>query len=352
MKSFNLSFRYVLLMAIVLPFLFACGDKKQKASGGNSAPLQVKAMVVIPQYFESRFVVMANLLPFEEADLKAPVSGNVMSIDFREGEKVRKGQSLIRIDDRIWKARLKGLEAQLTIARSDSVRNGALLDVQGVSQESVDKTNAQIQELEAQIEELQVNISLANVTAPFSGRLGMRDFSVGAYLSQGTTITTLVQSDKLKVDFEMPGRYIENISLGEDIRLVYQNDTLIAKVYAIDPRIDPNSRTIRVRCVMPNPNEKYVPGIFTEVIIPTNMNDNALVVPTSVVIPALNTQTVYVYHGGKAFRKDVELGYRTDQQVQILNGLNPGDTVITTGLLEIKDNMPVAIGEIENGKGL
>ncbi|MCA9735592.1 efflux RND transporter periplasmic adaptor subunit, partial [candidate division KSB1 bacterium] len=316
--------RYLLLL--VFPaFLFGCNDAKKKAGGPSAAPLQAEAMVVKPQYFESKFVVNANLLPYEETDLKAPVSGNVLSIFFKEGDKVSKGQPLIKIDDRVWKARLKGLQSQLRIARSDSTRNAALIDVQGVSQEAVDKTNAQIQELEAQIEELQVNISLANVTAPFTGRLGMRDFSVGAYLAQGTTITRIVQADKLKVDFEMPGRYIENINLGEQIQMVYHEDTLEAKVYAIDPRIDPSSRTIRIRCELPNPGEKYVPGIFATVIIPTNITENALVVPTSAVIPALNKQTVYVYHGGKAFRKDVELGERTDVEVQILSGLNPGD---------------------------
>ncbi|MBN2172899.1 MAG: efflux RND transporter periplasmic adaptor subunit [Bacteroidales bacterium] len=349
MNSFSIIIRSLIILTIMLPVLFACNESKEKAGGTSSAPLLVEAMIVKPQYFESKFVINANLLPYEETELKAPVSGNVLSIFFKEGDKVSKGQPLIKIDDRIWKARLKGLKSQLSIARSDSTRNAALIDVQGVSQEAVDKTNAQIQELHAQIEELQVNISLANVTAPFTGRLGMRDFSVGAYLSQGMTITRIVQADKLKVDFEMPGRYIQNIKLGEQIQMIYHDDTLTAKVYAIDPRIDPNSRTIRIRCELPNPGEKYVPGIFASVIIPTNITQNALVVPTSAVIPALNTQTLYVYHAGKAFRKEVELGDRTNVEVQIMSGLNPGDTILLTGLMMVKDNMPVQIKEIVKG---
>ena len=313
--------------------------------------LQVKALVLTPRYFQDRFIVNANVLPFEETDLRAPVSGNVLSIHFREGEKVTRGQPLVHIDDRIWKARLKGLKAQLEIAKSDSARNEALIDVQGVSQETVDKSNAQIKELQAQIEEMEVNISLANVKAPFSGRVGMRDFSVGAYLSQGATITTLVQSDRLKVDFEVPGHYLGHIRTGETVALVYQADTLEARVYAIDPLIDMNSRTIRVRCVMDNPGEKYMPGIFVEVIIPINSDDKAIVVPTAAIIPALNIQTVYVYHNGRGFRKEVELGPRTDQEVQVLQGLNPGDTIIMTGLLEIKDNMPVTIDKITKSPG-
>jgi membrane fusion protein (multidrug efflux system) len=350
MISNSVILKKILILVFTIPLLMGCSESKKKTGGPSSAPLQVEAMIATPQYFESKFVVNANLLPYEETDLKAPVSGNVLNIYFKEGDKVTKGQPLIKIDDRVWKARLKGLESQLSIARSDSTRNAALIDVQGVSQEAVDKTNAQIQELQAQIEELQVNISLANVTAPFTGRLGMRDFSLGAYLSQGTTITRIVQADKLKVDFEMPGRYIDNIKLGEQIQMLHQEDTLLAKVYAIDPRIDLNSRTIRIRCEFPNPGEKYVPGIFASVIIPTNITENALVVPTSAIIPALNTQTVYVYQAGKAFRKEVKLGDRTDIGVHILDGINPGDTVILTGLMQVKDNMPVQIKKIVKGE--
>lgn len=338
--------------AITLIILTSCGQKKNTGPGMTMAPLQVKATILAPQYFQDRFIVNANVLPFEETDLKAPVSGNVLSIHFREGEKVTKGQPLVHIDDRVWKARLKGLKARLEIAKSDSARNMALIDVQGVSQETVDKSNAQIKELEAEIEEMEVNISLANIKAPFPGRVGMRDFSVGTYLAQGTTITSLVQADRLKVDFEMPGRYLDHIRTGENVELVYQSDTLDATIYAIDPRIDMNSRTIRVRCVMPNPGEKYVPGIFVEVVIPINSDNTALVIPTAAVIPSLNAQTVYVYHDGKAFRKEVELGSRTDMQVLVQEGLNPGDTIIMTGLLEIRDNMPVVISEIIKGSGL
>jgi membrane fusion protein (multidrug efflux system) len=340
-----------LLPVIALSFLTSCKEQKKASPAAGMSPLQVKVFILKPQLFQDRFIVNANVIPFEETDLKAPVSGNVLSIHFKEGEKVKQGQPLVQIDDRIWKARLKGLKAQLDIAKSDSARNEALIDVQGVSQETVDKSNAQIKELQAQIEEMEVNISLACVKAPFSGRVGMRDFSVGAYLSQGMTITTLVQSDRLKVDFNVPGRYLDYIRDGQMVKLVYQADTLEATVYAIDPQIDINSRTFRVRCVMPNPGEKYVPGIFVEVIIPVNSDDKALVVPTAAIIPALNSQTVYVFHNGIAFRKEVELGPRTDLQVQVQKGLNPGDTIIMTGLLEIKDNMPVVIRDILKSPG-
>ncbi|MBN1340262.1 MAG: efflux RND transporter periplasmic adaptor subunit [Bacteroidales bacterium] len=330
-------------MTILLPLLWACGGTKKQEAPAAAAQLQVKAMVLTPQYFESRLIVNANLLPYEEAELKAPVAGNVLSISFEEGQRVIRGQALVHIDDRVWKARLKGLQAQLSIASSDLQRGSSLLEVRGVSEETIDKLKARIDELQAQIEELEVSISLAHVTAPFNGRVGMRDFSVGAYLSQGATITSIVQADRLKVDFEVPERYLLNLSAGEKVRMVYHSDTLTATVYAVDPKVDPGSRTIRVRCVMPNPNEKFLPGIFVEVIIPIRINPEALVVPSSAIIPALNTQTVYLYRQGRAYRTEVELGDRTDVLVEVLNGLSPGDTVITTGLMEVRDQGQVQI---------
>ncbi len=341
--------RLSLVPVIALVLLGSCKEQKKPGPGAGMTTLKVDALVLNPQLFRDRFIVNANVIPFEETDLKAPVPGNVLGIHFMEGEKVRQGQPLVQIDDRIWKARLKGLKAQLEIAKSDSARNEALIDVQGVSQETLDKSNAQIKELQAQIEEMEVNVSLANVKAPFSGRVGMRDFSVGAYLSQGATITTIVQSDRLKVDFNVPGRYLDYIRSGQKVELIYRADTLEATVYAVDPRIDMNSRTFRVRCVMPNPGERYVPGIFVEVIIPVSSDDEALVVPTAAIIPSLNSQTVYVFRNGRALRKEVELGPRTDLQVRVEKGLTPGDTIIMTGLLEIKDNMPVVIREIIKG---
>jgi len=330
----------------------SCEQTPTKGTPGSANNLQVNALILKPQYFESRFIANANLLPYEATELKAPISGTVMFIDFEEGQKVLQGQRLIHIDDRIWNARLRGLKAQLSIANSEVDRNASLIEVQGVSQEIVDKAIARIEELQAQIDELQINVSLANVSAPFTGRVGMRDFSLGSYLAQGQTITTIVQNDRLKVDFKLPGRFLQNLKKGETIKMLYQGDTLHATLYAIDPMVDQDSRTVQVRGVMANPNEQYSPGVFVEVIIPINKDFQAMVVPSEVIIPDLNAQTVYVYRQGKAQRQLVELGGRTDVNVQILNGLNPGDTVITTGLMEVKNNLPVVIGNIENQTAL
>ncbi|MFA5420219.1 MAG: efflux RND transporter periplasmic adaptor subunit [Bacteroidales bacterium] len=346
MKWFIHPMRFLLLLLPGLIFLISCNRAKTETKNTTPSALQVNALILSPRYFESRFIANANLIPYEETELKAPISGTVLAINFQEGQEVLKGQPLVQLDDRIWKARIRGLQAQLSIARSDVERNQSLLEVQGVSQEIVDKANSLIEELQAQVDELQVNISLANVSAPFNGRVGMRNFSLGSYLTQGQTITSLVQKDRLKVDFNIPERLMQFLKKGEEIKMVYQNDTLSAVIYAIDPKVNIDSRTLRVRCEMPNPEEKYMPGVFVEVIIPVSKDDKALVVPTSAVIPDLNAQTIYVYQGGKARRRTVQLGDRTDKQVRIRSGLNPGDTIITTGLMEVKDQLPVVIDNL------
>ena len=163
--------RFLILLLPGSLLWISCEQAPSKGASGSANTLQVNALILKPQYCESRFIANANLLPYEATELKAPISGTVLFIDFEEGQKVLQGQRLIHIDDRIWNARLRGLKAQISIANSEVERNASLIEVQGVSQEIVDKAIARIEELQAQIDELQINISLANVSAPFTGRV-------------------------------------------------------------------------------------------------------------------------------------------------------------------------------------
>lgn len=341
----NLSF----LAASVLAIFFSCNEKNgTPTSTAASAPqkVTVDVLVVLPQYFESKLLVTANLLPYEEVELKAPMAGTVLDIYFKEGQVVRRGEPLLRLDDRLLKAQIKGLEAQLAATRAELYRLSQLKKLEGVSQAEVDQSEANVKNLEASIEQLQVNVSLANVVAPFEGKLGMRNFSVGSYLTQGQTITQLAQQTKLKVDFSVPARYLDDLEAGKSVTVIANGDSIVAKVYAINPVVSSTSRTIQVRAEIAQNTKGFVPGSFAEVLIPLNVDDQALVVPTGVVIPELNSQTVYVKQNGMARRREVELGARTEDKIQILAGLNVGDTVLATGLLAVKDRTAVNVRNV------
>ena len=332
------------LVSVLLPGTSCREEKQQPAAVGRSL-LQVEAIVAEPRRFENKFTSTANLLPFEEVELRAPVSGTVLGIYFREAQNVKEGDLLVRLDDRTLNAQIKGLKVQLNASLSDLRRKSELLKVEGVSEEEVEQSQAAVDGIKSRIEELTVSVNLANIKAPFDGKVGLRNFSIGSYLSQGQTITQLVQTQKLKVDFNIASRYLDEVKVGKMVMVISSSDTLEAEVYAISPFVNATSRTAQVRAVIQNNNRGFIPGDFAEVQVALNVDNEALVVPTDVIIPELNAQTLFIYRNGKAMRTEVLLGSRTDTEVQVLSGLSPGDTVLTTGLLQVKDLTQVEITE-------
>jgi membrane fusion protein (multidrug efflux system) len=338
----------LLLVTGMLGILFpgtSCQEGKQQEVPNSRSLLQVEAIVAKPRRFENKFTATANLLAFEEVELRAPVSGTVLGIYFQEAQNVKQGDLLVRLDDRTLNAQIKGLKVQLEASLSDLRRKKELLKVEGVSEEEVEQSQAVVDGIKSSMDELTVSVNLANIRAPFDGRVGMRNFSMGSYLSQGQTITQLVQTQKLKVDFNLASRYLDEVKVGKKIKVISSSDTLEAEVYAISPFVNATSRTAQVRAIIQNNNRGFIPGDFAEVQVALNVDNEALVVPTDVIIPDLNAQTLFIYRNGRAMRTEVLLGSRTDTEVQILSGLSPGDTVLTTGLLQVKDLTQVEITE-------
>jgi membrane fusion protein (multidrug efflux system) len=326
----------------------SCGNKTNSDKPGGAGTLQVEAYKVIPKPFNNDVVATAELLASEQVDLMAPISGQVLEIYFKEGEHINKGEAIIRLDDRNWKAQTIGVKAELDAVQKDYDRKKALLAIEGSSQEEVDRTFSTVETLKSQLQQLQVNIDLANVTAPFSGQLGMRNFSQGAFLKAGEIITTLTGINQLKVDFTLAQENQKNIEIGKEILVLIERDTLKAKIYAINPIIDAKSRTINVRALLlQNADKIIMPGTFAEVLVTTNFVNDALLIPTQAVVPEINEQTVYLYKSGKAVRKTIQMGNRTAENVQVLNGIAAGDTVVTSGLLQIKNGMDLQIKTIK-----
>ena len=338
----NKKFKNIVLVAMVA-IIWSCGGTEKDAQQGPGN-LQVKGFKVTAQPFNSEVKTTATIMANEQVELKAPIAGQVLAIYFDEGAKVKKGQQLIRMDDRSWKAQLVGVQAALVNAQKDYERKKQLLVVEGSSQGEVDNAFSTVETLKSQAEQLKVNIDLANVKAPFSGALGMRNFSEGAFLSQGQVITSLTAIDKLKIDFTMAQNHQNSIAIGKKIVVLIGNDTLEAEIYAISPVVSADSRTINVRAMLKqNEGKTYMPGVFAEIIITTNFINDALLVPTQAIVPSITDQTIYVVKDGKAQKKIVQIGNRTKDLVHITEGLSEGEVVLTTGLLQVKDGMPVTV---------
>ena len=342
----NFSLKQLILIALLFSGLvFHSCRKTQKQQVSTSSEFVVDGYIITPQPFENRLKVNANLLPAEYVEIKSPVAGTVLDIFFKEGQHIEKGEPLIQIDDRTWKAQVKGLEVQLNTSREDLRRREALLEAEGVSIEEVETTRSTVLRLEANIEELEVSISLANVRAPFSGDVGMRDFSIGAYMSQGQAITRIAQTNPIKIDFNLPSHYISQIKVGKTVNVLVNQDSIKASIYAVNPVIDENARTIQARAMVNN-YRRWMPGDFAEVVVILDSHKSAIVVPSELIVPELGEETVFVVKKGIATKKIITTGARNNRFSLVTSGLVAGDTLLATGLIQIRDGMNVKINDI------
>ncbi len=323
----------------------ACSDTDSSNAGGPPPARAVQADYIVARLdtFRNQVITTAEVLPFESVTMRAPLAGTVLNIYFDEGSRVKEGDLLIRLDDRAWKARLTGLIAEYNSIEKELERYTRLIEIDGASQQQVDNAVARLATMKAEIDQLSVNIELANIRAPFSGQVGLRNFSLGSYMSQGEEITTLAQIDRLKVNFNLPEKYRPDVRTGEIISLRVEEDTFPATIYAIDPIIDADSRTVQARAYLDRGNSGLMPGVFAETILPTEVLENAIVLPSQVVVPEIQDQTVYVVKNGLAERRVVIVSGRTQDMVLITDGVQPGDTVLSTGLMSVKDGTPLSL---------
>ncbi len=330
--------------------VMGCDDKEQQGNRRSTSQVQVEGYVAQPKLLENRIVASGTILPNEQIELRSELSGRIEQLNFEEGSFVQKGTLLVKVDDAELRAQRSKFEAQLKIAAEDLERKKQLIAISGVSQEEYDVSQSRVDELTAELDLLKSRIRKATIYAPFSGHVGLRYASNGAFISTGDIISTLVQRDPVKIEFELPERYVGGIRNGlmVDFTVSGTDEAYQAEIYATDPMIDPSSRALKVRALSPNKEAKLVPGAFVELSVGLERIENALMVPTLAIVPLLNSQNVYVVKNNRAYLREVSTGIRKEKEVQITEGLQAGDTVATTGLLALKDSMSVQVAKVIN----
>ncbi len=324
--------------------LAGCNANGGNAIGGTANGSEaVDVFIVSGQATDNRIYANGTILANEEVELRNEIAGRIEVLNLREGSYVKSGELLLKIDASEHEAQLARLNSQLNIAEKDEARKRELLAISGVSQEVYDNAAALVEELKADIQLTESRIRNSRILAPFSGRVGLRYVSQGAYIAMGERIAVLVQDDPVKIEFNVPQRYASQMKVGQKITFAYSGSKtpFTAEVYATEPRIDVGTRTLRIRAKCDNKEGKLIPGAFVEIELILETLDDALMVPSEVVIPQLQGQQLFVMRDGKAHAVEVETGIRTETMVQITEGLNPGDTVITTALLALKEGAAV-----------
>jgi membrane fusion protein (multidrug efflux system) len=306
-------------------------------------------MIVKPTVLDESKTLSGTLKPFEETVLMPEVAGRVVGINLAEGGFAKKGTLLVKLFDGDLQAQLKKSQAQLQLEEQTEKRQSELMKVNGISQLDLDQTILQINSTRADIEVLQVQINKTEVRAPFDGNIGLRNISVGAQVTPSTALATIRDVKHLKLDFSVPEKYGSIIKPGFKIKFTVQGDDkeYAATVMATEQGIQSDTRNLNGRAVVDANNTSLIPGQYATVSLRLNQNKAALMVPSESIIPQARTKQVIVARNGKASFVTIITGERNASSVQVVNGLNPGDTVVTTGILFLRPNAVLKFSKIK-----
>jgi membrane fusion protein (multidrug efflux system) len=287
----------------------------------------------------------ASITPDEEVDLSFEASGKLTNIYFREDTGVAKGELLAKINDAPLQAQLKKLDAQLQLSEDRLFRQRELLERDAVSREAYEQAQTELAMLRADIDLVKANIAQTELRAPFDGVIGFRNVSEGAYVSPTTAIARLSRIVPLKLNFSVPEKYVDAVRQGTKIFFTVEGflDSFEGTVYAISSEVDPETLQLDVKAIYPNYKGQLMPGRSAAVSLTLYDSENAIVIPSEAIIKEMGIDKVYVYRGGLAQPVAIEPGQRTESKVEVITGLMPGDTLITTGTLQLRQGLPVKL---------
>ena len=360
-----MNLRFLRLGILPVLFLFSsCGstDRKEQAQqqqrgaggpGGQRGPVRADAITVAPTTVTERIEVPGTIAANEATEIHPEVAGRITSISFREGSQVAKGATLFKLNDADLRAQLQKLLVQERIARQSENRSESLLKIGGISRQDYEATQLQVSNTSADIAIIREQISRTVVRAPFSGKVGLRMVSLGAYVSPTTVLTTISQTGQMKIDFTVPEKYIPQLKNGQFINFTIEgnNRNYTARVMATESNISETTRTLQARAIVQGDNTDLTPGAFARVTLTFEPDPNAIVVPTQAVVPKARGKSVFLYRDGVAKAVDVTTGIRDSATVQVTSGLKVGDTVLTTGLLSVRPDGKVSLAKV-NGKAV
>lgn len=321
------------------------GDSGSKGKDGKNKSMTVNGIIVQAQTFDNNLSLSGSIEANEQVDIRSEVSGIVEGIYFKEGSNVSKGQLLFKVNDLELRAQLAQAKTKESLASENERRAKLLLQKEAISQEEYDIARADFKLAQAQIQLIQAQIAKTSVKAPFSGKIGLRSISQGTYITPSILVAKLVNIGKLKITFSVPEKYANQIKMNSNLSFTVTGSTqsYLAKVYAIEPEVQVATRTLQVRALAENKDGKLLPGTFANVELPLDIIKDAIVIPTEAIVPVQDGKKVFISNQGKAKEILVETTTRTDASILVLSGLKVGDTVLTSGVMSLKEDTPVKV---------
>jgi membrane fusion protein, multidrug efflux system len=326
-------------------FIIACNsnnsDKIAAPQSGAAAkpefpPVPVEVFLVKTVAVSDKLEVPGSIIPFEATELRAEVPGRIIQLNIREGQSVNRGALLVKLYDADLQAQLQKLKVQLDIYDKTAQRQAELLKIDGISKQEYDLSVLQVNNIKADMELIRTSIQKTELRAPYTGKIGLRNVSMGAYVTPSTLITNIRQEDQLKLEFTVPEKYSSKMTPGKMVNFTVEglNKMIPAKLMATEEAVTEDTRSLRVRAIVQGKDLDF------------GQDKNALMIPTQAVIPQARYKKVIVYKGGTAVFETVTTGVRDSSFIQIVSGVHAGDTVVITGLLSIKPDAKLLISKM------
>lgn len=312
---------------------------------GGKKVLEVSARIISPRLLTDEIPVIGRLVPDEEVQLSFETSGKITDIYFQEGSSVKKGTLLAKVNDAQLQAQLARLEAQVPLAKERVYRQSTLLQRDAVSKEALEIVKTELATLNADIEKTKAQIEQTELRAPFDGVIGLRQVSVGSYASPSTVVAKLTSVTPIKIEFSVPERYASEVKRGTNLEFTVEGklEAFKAQVYATEASLDAETHTLLVRALYPNANGELLSGQYAGIRLKQKEVADAIAIPSEAIVPEMGKNKVFVYRDGKAEPADVVTGIRTDSEIQIVSGLEFGDTILTSGTLQLRKGSAVKI---------
>ena len=347
---------FSLAIIIIFNILSGCGSEEKKqttpqqGNGSRQMAIRADAFLVQTVTLTDKIDIPGTLVANEATDIHPETSGRITYLNISEGKSVQQGALLAKLYDGDLQATLNKLQVQLQIAQQNEQRSAQLLKIEGISKQDYDASLLNVNNIKADIEITKASITKTEIRAPFSGRLGLKMVSSGAFVSPSTTLTSITQLSQMKIDFTVPEKYSPQIKMGQPVNFTVEGSdkNYTAKVSATESTVTETTRSLHVRATIQGDHPDLIPGKFAKVSLSFQPDPNALVVPSQAIIPQARGKKVYLYNGGKAKFIDVTTGIRDSANVQVVTGIKAGDTVLITGLLSLRPDSKVILGKIIN----
>jgi membrane fusion protein (multidrug efflux system) len=324
----------------------AQGGPGKKTKKNNIIPVNV--MIVKDTAFANSIDVTGTIAANEQVELRSETAGNITGIFFTEGSHVEKGQLLVKVYDKDLQASLKQIQVQIKLAEQTEYRNKVLFSKEAISKEEYDISLTSLNSYKAQADLAKAQISKTEVRAPFSGIIGLRNISPGGYLSPQGSIATLVNIDPAKITFSVPEKYLSLIHVNSKINFNIESTlkTFTGVVYAIEPNIDVNSRSITLRAKANNKSGVLKAGSFAKIHFALDQVPKTIMIPTEVLIPDIKGNTVFIAKNGKAVQRPIKTDTRTDKSIQVISGLNAGDSLVVSGIIQMRPKVAIKVVKV------